>query len=826
MNSVHSEAAAAEKARRKKDKREKRKKRKDAKEDDCGAATAEEEAPKEKKQKQRKDEDEREGEEKKKPKPTLAGQIARAATVFRIDEVVVFDSTPAAENGGAGDGEESGARFLVRILEYLETPQYLRRRLFPMHKNLKFVGLLPPLDAPHHVRKHEWSEFREGVTLESDPSKGTLVDVGLSKNVLVEQTLEPGKRVTVAMGTNRDLTTACIRKVVPPSTPREQMGSYWGYKVRYTSNLSSVFKNSPFKEEYDHIIGTSEHGQIVNSSELTLPTFRHLLIAFGGLAGLEESIEEDTNLKGKRADDVFTSYLNTCPNQGSRTIRTEVPASCAEEEARRGDGGAPRHPQEGRARGAQEYRQGPRGTSPRQGRAFLGRRSPIRGHGRDLSLVTRLSSLSSNMPTRILEFLNKECTGHTNEKAEEIEIDLGSMTRSAMFELQKLLDEFAEEEKRRQQKEESMNVCRSISRSSSRELEEGEFIEEDCSATTDCGDASPVVACKGLSSPPRILEDGKMTEEEDAICGDTGPVATAETAKSPSNSSSSGSSSSSDGSSGSSCDSSNSDHSDLDSDNECMTSNVAPAVLPIPKADASAIAMPTKGLCSPPRNDDRGGGDSDSSDSGSDDECVTINPAPEVLPKTDASPMAMPHKVLSPIAEEEFAETRNCRRSNSSLLEDGEIEEEHGTSPVAAEKFAETVNSTGSANGQCVRSSLPRTVRPEPSKPQPAAQGTVRRFYAKGFEKKRERAVAAQGTVGHFYAKAFEKKRERQRAYEKLEEMERNAKAKPIFDWIHPGHLRQLGITTPVEYAVTSERRFPARHGCPVQSLLGLFLKA
>ncbi|XP_066377908.1 uncharacterized protein [Miscanthus floridulus] len=344
MNSVHSEAAAAEKARRKKDKREKRKKRKDAKEDDCGAATAQEEAPKEKKQKQRKDEDEREGELKKKPKPTvsiavagsiidnaqslelatlLAGQIARAATVFRIDEVVVFDSTPSAENGGAGDGEESGARFLVRILEYLETPQYLRRRLFPMHKNLKFVGLLPPLDAPHHVRKHEWSEFREGVTLESDPSKGTLVDVGLSKNVLVEQTLEPGKRVTVAMGTNRDLTTACIRKVVPPSTPREQMGSYWGYKARYTSNLSSVLKNSPFKEEYDHIIGTSEHGQIVNSSELTLPTFRHLLIAFGGLAGLEESIEEDTNLKGKRADDVFTSYLNTCPNQGSRTIRTE-----------------------------------------------------------------------------------------------------------------------------------------------------------------------------------------------------------------------------------------------------------------------------------------------------------------------------------------------------------------------------------------------------------------------------------------------------------------------------------------------------------------------
>ena len=32
-----------------------------------------------------------------------------------------------------------------------------------------------------------------------------------------------------------------------------------------------------------------------------------------------------------------------------------------------------------------------------------------------LSLVNRLSSLSSNMPARIVEFLNKECTGHAEK---------------------------------------------------------------------------------------------------------------------------------------------------------------------------------------------------------------------------------------------------------------------------------------------------------------------------------------------------------------------------------------------------------------------------
>ncbi|KAL6971513.1 hypothetical protein U1Q18_031192 [Sarracenia purpurea var. burkii] len=166
---------------------------------------------------------------------------------------------------------------------------------------------------------------KKGVTLkeQAPKSSGTLVDVGLSKNVLIDKLLEPGVRVTVAMGMNRNLDADFPRQVVSSSKPREEEGMYWGYKVRYASSISSVFKDSPYKGGYDHMIGTSEHGQSIKSSELKLPSFRHLLIAFGGLAGLEESIEEDNNLKGKNVQEVFDSYLNTCPNQGSRTIRTE-----------------------------------------------------------------------------------------------------------------------------------------------------------------------------------------------------------------------------------------------------------------------------------------------------------------------------------------------------------------------------------------------------------------------------------------------------------------------------------------------------------------------
>ncbi|OEL34328.1 hypothetical protein BAE44_0004651 [Dichanthelium oligosanthes] len=181
------------------------------------------------------------------------------------------------------------------------------------------------------------------------------------------------------------------------------------------------------------------------------------------------------------------------------------------------------------------------------------------------SLVTRVSSLSENMPAHILEFLKKECTGHADENGEEMEIDLGSMRHAAMYQLRKLLDEFAEDEKHQQ----VLNTSRPISRSPQREQEDGEIVEEeDCNVTIDtCSYASPVAACKVLCSPQRLLEDGEVAEEEDVVCRATAPVATedfAEAGSSPSSSSSkssSGSSSSSGCSSGRSC----SDSSDFDS---------------------------------------------------------------------------------------------------------------------------------------------------------------------------------------------------------------------------------------------------------------------
>ncbi len=109
-------------------------------------------------------------------KTLLVSQIARAVAIFEVDEVVVYDDGMGKrQNSKDRDGSSNNNSFkaswdpnvfMARILQYMETPQYLRKKLLPMHPDLRFAGLLAPLDSPHHVRSDETVPFREGVVVE------------------------------------------------------------------------------------------------------------------------------------------------------------------------------------------------------------------------------------------------------------------------------------------------------------------------------------------------------------------------------------------------------------------------------------------------------------------------------------------------------------------------------------------------------------------------------------------------------------------------------------------------------------------------------------
>jgi len=107
--------------------------------------------------------------------------------------------------------------------------------------------------------------------------------------------------------------------------PKIESNLYWGYVVRTADSFSSVFTQCPYDDPgYDVTIGTSDKGTSIEDSSFELkPVFQHMLIVFGGLHGLEFALENDESLIGNDVAAHFDHYLNTCPGQGSRTIRTE-----------------------------------------------------------------------------------------------------------------------------------------------------------------------------------------------------------------------------------------------------------------------------------------------------------------------------------------------------------------------------------------------------------------------------------------------------------------------------------------------------------------------
>jgi predicted SPOUT superfamily RNA methylase MTH1 len=61
----------------------------------------------------------------------------------------------------------------------------------------------------------------------------------------------------------------------------------------------------------------------VDTVKIDATDFSHALIVFGGVQGLEASLESDEALGMDDPSLLFQYYVNTCPSQGSRTIRTE-----------------------------------------------------------------------------------------------------------------------------------------------------------------------------------------------------------------------------------------------------------------------------------------------------------------------------------------------------------------------------------------------------------------------------------------------------------------------------------------------------------------------
>lgn len=164
-----------------------------------------------------------------------------------------------------------------------------------------------------------------------------MIEVGLPTKIPLPGCAIPkNTRVTVKLSSRAHPELGA--EAVDPAAPREATGYYWGFNVRRCESISAVITECPFNGGYDLCIGTSERGASISelfeskdkngASSTAFPQYQHLLLVFGGVAGIEAAISADPELLGKgltpeTSSDLFDYWVNLLPNQGSRTIRTE-----------------------------------------------------------------------------------------------------------------------------------------------------------------------------------------------------------------------------------------------------------------------------------------------------------------------------------------------------------------------------------------------------------------------------------------------------------------------------------------------------------------------
>lgn len=248
------------------------------------------------------------------------GQIARAASVYRVGNIIIYR-----------DPQFDDSRFIDLLLRYAETPQYLRKHLFPLQKELRYAGILPPLRTPHHPIALKSSdltdgEFRVGVVVpgpkKSETKVGsdtiTWVDIGLDSPVPLKPSLRQarmGERVNVRIFSRRPIQVELVET--------DNIPVYWGYRTAIEDSLTGALDTVSGQDAL--ILATSREGRVPDTLFLEelgrhIRSKSYTAVIFGSPRQGVESIlaREGTDLSKYQCE-----TLNTVPEQGTATVRTE-----------------------------------------------------------------------------------------------------------------------------------------------------------------------------------------------------------------------------------------------------------------------------------------------------------------------------------------------------------------------------------------------------------------------------------------------------------------------------------------------------------------------
>ena len=239
------------------------------------------------------------------------GSVARAATIFRADRLVVFPDREGERRWGAG--------FVETVLRYAATPPYLRKAVWDRRDELEYAGVLPPLHTSPRTGSGSSGpgSLRQGLVTEVGPEGRVRVNCGMQHPISLHASpgreYVEGERVTVRVS-SREPVRARLTDDPPP-----------GFRVAQ-ADLKDALADA------ETAIATSRHGRELTVSRLADVRDRtrdtHVAVAFGapgrGLPAILGMDPEDVPVGPDATDGSgFDLWLNAIPRQGSEVVRTE-----------------------------------------------------------------------------------------------------------------------------------------------------------------------------------------------------------------------------------------------------------------------------------------------------------------------------------------------------------------------------------------------------------------------------------------------------------------------------------------------------------------------
>jgi methyltransferase len=237
-------------------------------------------------------------------------QLARACSIFRVKNIFVYKDK-------SSKCDPQDAKIMKMILEYLDTPPYLRKKLFPQVWILKFAGMLPPIKSPHHktkisIRHLKMGDIRVGAVFKKDGN--TYVDVGLDAPIRLNEKEPTGKKILVKINSKQ-------YEISGSEINPDRLNGYWGYSVSFFTSLGELLST----RQPDELILTSINGREISKNDFLeslknkIGSIEDLLVVFGSPKnGLGKIISSEGG-----NDSEYPFIVNMFPDQGTDTIRVE-----------------------------------------------------------------------------------------------------------------------------------------------------------------------------------------------------------------------------------------------------------------------------------------------------------------------------------------------------------------------------------------------------------------------------------------------------------------------------------------------------------------------